>query len=120
MASRSLAPHLLKLFLLYRPARPGAPVSKTPGVKRPGHGSGAATSRAKARCITATDDSPVLSGCQPDCANIARTGPDIEELRARLARIPDDSLAPPIRHQRTGAVRESIQSIIETQHDGTP
>lgn len=77
--------------------------------------------RAKARCITATDGGgPVLTGCQPDCANIARTGSDIDELRARLARLPDDSLAPQIRHQRTTAIRESIQSIIETHQEGTP
>lgn len=87
----------------------------------PGRGLHCVFDRAKARCITATDDGgPVLSGCQPDCANIARTGPDIDELRARLARLPDDSLAPPIRHQRTTAIRESIQSIIETHQKGTP
>ncbi|GAA3320671.1 hypothetical protein [Arthrobacter ramosus] len=84
----------------------------------PGRGLHCVFDRAKARCIPATDGGgPVLTGCQPDCANIARTGSDIDELRARLAGIPDDSLAPLIRHQRTTAIRESIQSIIETHQN---
>lgn len=86
----------------------------------PGRGLHCVFDRTKAHCITATNDDPDLSGCQPDCANIARTGPDIEELRARLARIPDDSLAPPIRHQRRTAIGKDIQSIIETNKEGTP
>jgi hypothetical protein len=86
----------------------------------PGRGLHCVFDRTKARCITTTDDSPDLSSCQPGCANIARTRHDIEELRARLSRIPEDPLAPAIRHQRTTIIRESIQNIIEAHQQGTP
>ncbi|WGM22836.1 hypothetical protein QEH68_22165 (plasmid) [Paenarthrobacter sp. OM7] len=85
----------------------------------PGRGLHCVFDLAKARCITATAEGPDLSECQPSCANIARTGQDIDELRARLERLPDDSLAPSIRHQRTTTIRESIQGIIDTHGEGT-
>jgi hypothetical protein len=86
----------------------------------PGRGLHCVFDRPKARCIMDTDDGPLLSGCQPDCAKIARTGPDIEgtprQARSHAGRL----AAPPVRHQHTTAIRESIQSIIETHQEGTP
>jgi hypothetical protein len=87
----------------------------------PGRGLHCVFDRSKARCINAaTDNGPALNGCQPGCANIARTDSDIEDLQARLDRTPEDPLAPEIRHQRTNAIRNSIQSIIDTHQESTP
>lgn len=60
---------------------------------------------------------PVLGDCRSACKNIARTDDDIDDLRAAISDIEQDTLAPPIRHNRALQLTHEKQQIIEA-HQG--
>lgn len=72
----------------------------------------------KARCVSATADTPQLHRCQVDCRNIAVTERDAVQLSAELARI-DTTLAsgtlPTPLHTRIIARRDALQAKL-TEH----
>jgi integrase len=76
---------------------------------------------AHARCQIrgSTEDpmtTPDIDDCQPRCRNIARTDRDIAAVRARrdeLAEIVNDTLAPPLRHEREQQELNRLNGILE-------
>ncbi|WP_197026099.1 site-specific integrase [Arthrobacter sp. 9MFCol3.1] len=76
--------------------------------------------RAKALCIAENQDAPSLGECRRGCQNIARTDGDIATLEETLKGLPDETLAPRIRHLRIASVRQNINGIIADHEEGTP
>jgi len=61
---------------------------------------------------------PVLGDCRSACRNIARTDDDIDDVRAAIADIQADTLAPPIRHHRALQLSSQKQQIVENHEEG--
>jgi len=57
-------------------------------------------------------EGPSLGECRSGCSNIARTDEDIDELKALVAELNDDLLAPPIRYQRAQLVAATLTKAI--------
>jgi integrase len=70
-----------------------------------------------ALCAKESDEGPSLGDCRSACSNIARTDGDVLELRAEVEALPEDPLAPAIRHRRIELVKESLTDAI-TRHEG--
>jgi len=66
---------------------------------------------------------PALDDCRPHCANIARTGRDIDELRVdvdRLTAVVVDPLAPPMRHRREENTPRELTAIVKVHDSSRP
>ncbi|MCH6472435.1 hypothetical protein [Sinomonas terrae] len=86
----------------------------------PGRGVHCVFDRLKALCVRKDAEAPHLAGCRSSCQNIARTDSDIADLKLVLEGLPDDLLAPAIRHQRVSAIRSSLEDIITDHEKGDP
>lgn len=69
----------------------------------------------RALCVKQGAAEPLMSRCQPTCANIVRTDDDIRELERILGRLASlmesDTLAPPIRYARSQEKLEQLAQI---------
>ncbi|MEV8119612.1 hypothetical protein AB0268_04355 [Pseudarthrobacter oxydans] len=82
-----------------------------------GRGMHCVFNKATALCTKESEEEPSLGECRSSCSNIARTDGDILELRADIESLPDDPLAPPIRHRRLELIKQTLTDAVKNHEE---